>query len=173
MKQFLRYQISGTVFILWCVVFYYGGESQNISELIALLHSKLNDLKIIAGLAVALPVGVMIHQFSVLLKNLMGVFIKSFSDFPSINDIKNIDDKRLKIDYILERISNLNSFYYVRFDNGVLSPLLAWWVVSCFMNININSFWLIAASSIGCITAVYIPVIWCELKYYKSALKKI
>jgi len=173
LKQFLRYQISGTVFLLWFIVFYYGGRAEDINELVAYIHKDLENINSIIGVFAALPIGVIIHQLSVLLKNLIGVCIKSFSDFPNIDDIKNLDNKRIKVDYILERISNLNSFYYVRFDNGILSPLLAWWVVSCFMNINIHSFWLKSAFLIGFFTAIYIPIIWCELKYYKAALKKI
>ena len=159
--------------MFWLIVFYYGGRAENINELISLIYKHIVNINLIIGVFAALPIGVIIHQFSVILKNLIGICIKSFRDFPNIDDIKNLDNKRIKVDYILERISNLNSFYYVRFDNGALSPLLAWWVVSCFMDINIKSFWLKSAVLIGFVTVAYIPIIWCELKYYKAALKKI
>ncbi len=173
MKQFLRYQISGSVFVFWLIVFFYGGQAENINELLSHIYKDLGNINLIFGIFAALPIGVIIHQFSVILKNIIGVCIKSFSDFPNIDNIKNIDNERIKVDYILERISNLNSFYYVRFDNGILSPLLAWWVASCLMGININTFWLKSAFIIGCVTAVYIPVIWCELRYYKEELKNL
>jgi len=172
MKQFLRYQVSGTVFIFWVSVFYYGQCAENLHDLIIYLQPKLKDIKIIASLlAIALPSGVLIHQFSVLIKNLIGFIIwKEFKDFPQEEIILNLDDKEKSTQYCLERISNLNSFYYVRFDNGLLSPFIAWLVVAYFMERNINSIWLLAAFIIGIITIIYLPVIYFEIKAYRKIL---
>lgn len=160
--------------MLWLLVFYYGGSATNLIDLLSCIHEDLKDLKILSGLIAALPIGVMIHQFSVLIKNcIVGRLWKEFDDFPKTRNIININNKRIKVDYILERISNLNSFYYVRFDNGILSPFLAWVTIKCFMNITINSTWIILAIVIGFITAIYIPRLWCEIKYYNGMLKKI
>lgn len=158
--------------MLWLIVFFYGGEVENLNELLACIYINLKDLSI-PSLIAALPVGVIIHQFSVVIKNCIGSLISEFSDFPKVENIINLDSKRIKVDYILERISNLNSFYYVRFDNGILSPLLAWIVISLLMGVNINSIWTLSALLIGFVTSMYIPRIWCELKYYNDALKKI
>ncbi len=171
MKQFLRYQISGTVFILWCVVFYYGENATNLNKLASLLYSNLKDLKIIAGLAVALPVGVIIHQLSVLIKNfLIAKIWKEFDDLPQDSIILKLNEDKNHIEYCLERISNLNSFYYVRFDNGVLSPLIASFTVNGFMGCNIIGVWAWTAIIIGFITIAYIPRIYSEIKIYNSIL---
>ena len=176
MKQFLRYQISGTVFILWVVVFYYGENATNLNELAMILHSSLKDLKIIAGLAGALPIGVIIHQLSVLIKNcLVAKIWEEFDDFPQgeiILELNKQEEEKL-IEYCLERISNLNSFYYVRFDNGFLAPFIAWLAVSCFMGRNINCLWLLAVFCIGIITLAYLPKIYIEIKEYRSILTKL
>jgi len=83
MKQFLRYQISGTVFIIWCVVFFFGKDSDNLHELIQSVTPYLGNMKIIVGLAVAMPIGVLIHQFSVLIKNwIVSQKWDEFSDLP-------------------------------------------------------------------------------------------
>jgi len=172
MKQFLRYQISGTVYILWCVVFYYGKNAENLNALASLLYLNLKDLKVIAGLAVALPVGVIIHQLSVLIKNFLIANIwKEFDDSPQdLIILKLNDEDKNHIEYCLERISNLNSFYYVRFDNGVLSPLLASLTVNGFMGCNIVGMWAWTAILIGLVTIAYIPRIHSEMKTYNSIL---
>ena len=69
MKQFLRYQISGTVYIIWAVIFYYGSHANNLNELTPAIHGDLQNLNLILGLVAALPIGVIIHQLSVLIKN--------------------------------------------------------------------------------------------------------
>ncbi|MET1257379.1 hypothetical protein [Aliikangiella maris] len=173
MKQFLRYQISGTVFILWLVIFFFGKDANNLNELITLLIANLESIKIIAGLAVAMPTGVIIHQFSVLIKN-WGVskIWSEYNDFPDKDKIPKFDyDKKGKtIEYCLERISNLNSFYYVRVDNGFLSPFMAWLVVGCCMGRNIDCTWTVTAIVVGLLTVVYLKRITSEINQYQSML---
>ena len=175
MKQFLRYQISGTVLILWAIVFYYGKDANNLNELNILLHSSLKDLKIIAGLAIALPIGVIIHQLSVLIKNcLIAKIWKEFNDFPEKEIILSLnkEGKENSTEYCLERISNLNSFYYVRFDNGFLAPVIAWVIVFCFMGRSINQAWIWSAIVIALLTIIYLKKIYCEIKEYKNILNE-
>jgi len=173
MKQFLRYQISGSVFILWTVVFFYGKCANDIDGLIQLLGSTFSNIKIVAGLvALALPIGILIHQLSVVIKNWMiGIIFKELRDSPDKEIIIQLDSKEKSTEYCLERISNLNSFYYVRFDNGLLSPLLAWLSVYFFMEGNIKPIWTISASVIGLITIIYLPKIYLEMKAYRGILK--
>ena len=172
MKQFLRYQISGTTYLLWLVVFIYGSDTASLVELTKLIHTEIQSIKALLGVVAALPIGVMIHQFSVLLKNF--VFSKKgsvFNDFPIKERVQklNLDEKRTV--YILERISNLNSFYYVRFDNGLLSPLLAWFTVSCLMGRPINCVWPVTAAIIGLVTVIYIKRIHSEINEYNAILE--
>lgn len=172
MKQFLRYQISGTVYLLWVVVFLYGSDTTSLTALTESIHDEIKDITALLGLVAALPIGVLIHQFSVLLKNL--IFSKKgsvFSDYPVKERIQKIKPETPITGYILERISNLNSFYYVRFDNGVLSPLFAWLTVGYWMGKNINCIWLLTAIIIGFVTIIYIQRIHSEIKEYNEILK--
>jgi hypothetical protein len=175
MKQFLRYQISGIVFILWAIVFFYGKDAHNLNELNDLLYSSLKDLKIIAGLAIALPIGVIIHQLSVIIKNcLIAKIWEEFSDFPQKDIILSLnkEEKENSTEYCLQRISNLNSFYYVRFDNGFLSPFIAWVMVHCFMGRSINQAWIWSAIVISIFTMIYLKKIYCEIKEYNNILNE-
>jgi len=173
MKQFLRYQVSGSVLIFWVLVFYYGNSAANLSELVFCMQSNLSGIKVITGLASAIPIGVILHQFSVLIKNCVIAKIWSeFDDFPKKGVILklNYDTKEKSSQYCLERISNLNSFYYVRFDNGFLSPFVAWFVVFLFLGRSIHYMWWISAVIIGVITISYIPKIYYEIKKYNDIL---
>jgi len=171
-KQFLRYQISGSVFILWTIVFIYGQCTNDIYGLIKLLEPTFSNIKIVAGLvAITLPIGVLIHQLSVVIKNFMGIILKEFRDSPDKEIIIRLDSIEKSTEYCLERISNLNSFYYVRFDNGLLSPFLAWLGVLFFMEGDIKSTWTTSALIIGFITGMYLPKIYLEMKEYKCILK--
>ena len=175
MKQFLRYQISGSVLILWAVVFYYGENAKNLTDLAMSLHSNLKDLKILAGLAIAMPIVVLLHQLSVLIKNcLIAKKWEEFSDFPEKETILklNVTEKEKVTQYCLERISNLNSFYYVRFDNGFLSPFIAWIIVYFFMWRNISYPWVLSAIFIGLLTLVYLKKIYHEIQEYKKILSE-
>ncbi len=172
MKQFLRYQISGSVYILWVIIFYYGRFANNFDDLLCYLSVLFVSTKMIAGLiATALPLGVLIHQFSVCIKNwIVGCIFPDFKDRPIENIIKRLDAKEESVTYCLERISNLNSFYYVRFDNGLLSPLLAWLSIRCFFDGSINWFWELISIGVGFVTIVYLPFIYLEIKEYRQIL---
>jgi len=170
MKQFLRYQISGMVFLLWLFIFLH--ESSSLDHLESLIKSLKNEKMIVViGIASALPIGVIIHQFSVLIKNwILAKFfcLDYLSDMPDKRVIDQIDKDNPKIDYILERISSLNSFYYVRFDNGVLAPFMAY-ISAC----NLTEYTLKnidLAIVIGAVTSVYLYRIYKELGEYKSIL---
>ena len=164
--------MSGSTFILWVIVFYFDPITNNFNDQhIYLTH----NLKVIAGLVVvALPVGVIIHQFSVLIKNqLIARIWNEFNDFPNKEIILTLKKETKLSEYCLDRISNLNSFYYVRFDNGFLSPLLAWFTVSCLMGNTISFQLALSALIIGLITVAYLPRIYLEIKKYHNILKSI
>jgi len=157
--------------LLWVVVFLYGSDTTNLFELTNAIQSETKNIKALLGVVVALPIGVLIHQFSVLLKNF--VFSRKgsvFSDFPIKERIQKLKTEEKITVYILERISNLNSFYYVRFDNGLLAPLLAWFTVSCWMGRQVNCVWLVTAGVIGLVTIIYIKRIHSEIKEYNEIL---
>lgn len=171
MRQFLRYQISGMIFIFWLVIFYFG---KDISEPIKLLEQINTNYKediginSIIGLLSALPIGVIIHQISVEIKNLIiGKIFSEFDDFPNRERINSNSEMKT---YILERISNLNSYYYVRFDNGLLAPFLVWFVVINIIDKPINKIWIILSIIIGLILSVYIYRIKKEIEEYNKIL---
>lgn len=171
MKQFLRYQISGSIFFLWGLVFYYG---ENDWSLFGTFKSIINLNKdyIIIGLAIAMPIGVLIHQLSVLLKNwIIGEIWEEFSDGPKKDIIDKISPENEKIKYCIERISNLNSFYYVRFDNGFLAPLLAL-IFSLFIDFKFKFILFIYFLIVAVITLSYIYRIHKEMKIYLEIIKK-
>lgn len=171
MKQFLRYQISGMVFIFWVIIFYFGTSASEPIKLIEVLKNNYSNnigIKSIIGLLSALPIGVVIHQISVEIKNwLVGRCISEFNDFPNENRINSTSEMK---DYILERISNLNSFYYVRFDNGILAPLFAYLTVVNIIDSSIHSIWIWSALVIGFILALYFIRIRNEIKKYNQIL---
>lgn len=177
MREILRYQISGSIYLIWVVIFYYGVNAENLNELSKFLLKDLSILKdsalVILGVAIALPLGVLIHQFSVLIKNWISSKICSdLSDLPRkeiILKLKEPENEKITT-YVLERISNLNTFYYVRFDNGILSPLLAWFTISCIMGKEINTLWLIYALVIAFFTCIYIIRICSEFETYNDIL---
>ena len=170
MKQFLRYQISGSVFIFWIVIFYFGKDTSNPIELVKMIYLKIDGMKSIIGLISALPIGVLIHQISVQIKNwIIGQFWKEFNDYPNEHKINSSSDNKM---YILDRISNLNSFYYVRFDNGFLAPFFSYLIVSNYIEHPIHNFWLIASSILGILINLYIIQIYKEIKEYDLLLVK-
>lgn len=132
MREILRYQISGSIYRMWIVIFYYGVDAENLNELSECILEDLSNLKdsafVILGVAIALPIGVLIHQFLVVIKNwIISKKWCELDDFPKkglILKLKEPGNAEIT-KYVSERISNLNTFYYVRFDNGLLSPLLA------------------------------------------------
>jgi len=175
MKQFLRYQISGMVFILWLLIFYYSGENNSKNFIKAISDSILFTNKVFYTFISALPIGVILHQISVNIKN--HIFTKicpELDDWPKQIYIEKLI-KREEVDiqeyikYILDRISNLNSFYYVRFDNGFLAPFLAF-VIIAFLGYTINPITVIVAIVLGYTMLYYIPRICKELKIYYSMI---
>lgn len=151
--------------MFWLAIFAIGGRTDSFYDLAKTLYEEAENLKILVGIAAALPIGVLIHQFSVLTKNwLIGSYFEEFSDFPSSNFLQ--DDSELG-QYCRERVSNLNSFYYVRFDNGLLAPLFAWFVVDVLIGLRVESYLLIFAGVIALVTLAYIPRIRDEMKFYQ------
>lgn len=171
MRQFLRYQISGMIFIFWLVVFYFGKDTSDPIKLLEAINTNYKEdigIKSIIGLLSALPIGVIIHQISVEIKNwIIGKIFSEFDDFPNKKCINSNSEMKI---YILERISNLNSYYYVRFDNGVLAPFLAWFVVINISDKSINYIWIIFSIIIGLILSVYIYRIKKEIEEYNKIL---
>lgn len=188
MKQFLRYQISGMVFVGWVIIFYLGAFPQYPLDTRSISEYTLG------GFFTALSIGVMIHQLSVLIKNsaivniptLFISFLNSslipLSDHPKDLKIKALIKKNTdgNLDhteyakYILERISNLNSFYYVRFDNGFLAPILALMFVIFVLKIELQKIAheITIMFVIAIIILAYIPRIINELERYRDELKK-
>jgi len=178
MKQFLRYQVSGMVFIIWSIIFYYGSQTDNALDLLRIIVKRDINLPL-SGLVSALPVGVLIHQFSVVLKNCVIAKVtrwKHFSGHPAIFAVHGLySDKQEYTKYLLDRVSNLNSFYYVRVDNGLLAPLLAWFFCVFFLDLELSSLCLEAglAVLIAIVTLVYLPRISQELKLYQGKLLSV
>ena len=184
MKLFLRYQISGMVFIMWCVIFYHGGKTSEFNGFFQEIKCSIEEIKDIKSLAlilvaIALPIGVLIHQLSVVIKNLFvaskkfGVGLKwtEFDDHPNSMPV-NIDYEKDSHKYFLKRISNLNSFYYVRVDNGVLAPLLAFFSVLPFSSGRVIFLLLLVAIVIGFVTVFYVGRIRTEIDIYRKKLEK-
>ena len=184
MKQFLRYQISGMVFLFWVLMFYYSGISDNLNDFIdKFTDGKLFKNEFVYTLIAAMPFGVIIHQISVSIKNhIIAKMCKELDDFPQKNYFRNLIktgkkyskkeiDKIEYTKYILEKISNLNSFYYVRFDNGFLAPFLAFIVVIASGN-SVNNIVVVIAITLGYIMLYYIKRICEELKFYINILSK-
>lgn len=168
MKQFLRFQISGTTFLLWLVVFYYGQSAKNLDQLFQCILPQLETLKIIGVALFALPFGTIIHQFSVMIKNyIVGNIVNEFSDFPDKNIISKCDVKC--VEYCMKKIGNLNSYYYVRVDNAFLSPCFALLIIAP-MDGSIHFIWICFALIIGIITLVYLCRIYSEIKEYKKVI---
>lgn len=99
-----------------------------------------------------------------------------FSDFQKKYYLDSFDEPNSKkSEYILERISSLNSFYYVRFDNGFLAPLLSV-IFSChFFGFNPLDHWCVTLimSCIGGVAVIYIFQIHKEMQWYLKSLKDI
>lgn len=156
-----RYQLSGSIFIGWFLVFYYSSNSASFSD-IATKISALPIANLFSAVAAGIPIGTIIHQISVSIKNqilgkLFGLkyFVDSMVWDAKLTDIileKCIKENRLlnriynyphyirggykdyfssdiindKIRTTHEKLSLLNTHYYLRFDNGVLAPVFAY-----------------------------------------------
>ncbi len=134
----LRYQISGSVFIAWFLLFHYSVHSADFAD----MATKIMDISNLAALIMTIPLGAIIHQFSVTIKNqIFGLCEDSYLSDSLMkkptsvilnyyaNNLNNNDSKEVNLEYlkyIQDKITNLNSFYYMRFDNGFLAPLLAY-----------------------------------------------
>ena len=111
MKLFLRYQISGTVFIMWCVIFYHGGKASCFQELLAISNIGLSATLAVA-IAIASPIGVLIHQLSVIIKNFcVANKYRGLDDNPNNIPI-DLDYSKDSNKYYLDHISSLNSCNY-------------------------------------------------------------
>lgn len=156
------------VFILWIFIFYYSGLSNNVDEFI----EHFRDYKIIgSSLIVAILFGVIIHQISVMIKNYITVGIcKEFDDFPK-NHQEAFKENPEYTKYILMRISNLNSFYYVRFDNGFLAPVLAL-ILIVVAGYDVSKFAMMIFLIVSTILLSYIHRICQEMKKYNELLNK-
>lgn len=156
-----RYQLSGSIFIGWFLVFYYSSNSASFSD-IATKISALPIANLFSAVAAGIPIGTIIHQISVSIKNqilgkLFGLelFVDSMVWDAELTDKilkKCIKENRLlnriynnphyirggykdyfssdiindKIRTTHEKLSLLNTHYYLRFDNGVLAPVFAY-----------------------------------------------
>ena len=159
--------------MFWLAVFGIGGRTDGFHDLAITLYREVENLKILAGIATALPIGVLIHQFSVLIKNwLTGKLFKELSDYPYPENIVQLscENKPDTHKYCLDKISNLNSFYYVRFDNGLLAPFFAWLVVGVLIGLEVKLYLLLTAALIAFVTLIYLPRIYCEMKFYRNVL---
>lgn len=175
MKPFLRYQLSGGTFILWLTAFYV---EKNYLELTAADNIGEDFIfKILAGLLSCYPIGALIHQLSVYIKNsLLARFYPILSDSPFnfdicfIANISGKDDNKGKelSEYIATKVSSLNSYYYVRFDNGFLAPLLAYFTAAFSVGLGRYTISIMFISFI--LTCSYIPIIYYDLKMYKELM---
>lgn len=169
LKMLLRYQISGSVFIAWFLLFHYSVHSADFAD----MATKIMDISSLATLVMAIPLGAIIHQFSVTIKNqIFGLCEESYlSDSPMkkptrailnyyANNLTGDDSKEINLEYlkyIQEKITNLNSFYYMRFDNGFLAPLLASILFYCIDNVAITSVLVFGISLfIICVSLLYL-----------------
>ncbi|MDA3875883.1 MAG: hypothetical protein PF483_02210 [Halothiobacillus sp.] len=118
------------------MIFYYGSKSDNTLDLFRTIANTDINLPL-RGLVSALLIGVLIHQISVVLKNWVVAKVpcwQHFSDHPETFAAHGLYSARQEYTkYLLERVSNLNSFYCVRMDNGLLIPLLDWIFVFAFL----------------------------------------
>lgn len=161
LKIWLRYQLSGSVYIAWLLIFYYSSNSYDLIE----VTSKIFSLDVVKIFAAGIPTGAIIHQFSVSFKNqvLGGWFGLQFFQDSMVDDstltnfiIRRMGNNQMvlrsnrfvriisgkkprrgrvgdigsdiidsKIRATHEKLSALNTFYYMRVDNGFFAPILA------------------------------------------------
>lgn len=161
------------VYVAWLVIFYYSSKCTDTQEFLHLIkNSKFLGNEGLIAFVSALPIGVIIHQLSVNIKNHIVAKLYScevLDDSPKRKYIRAIDDNTESTKYILEKISNLNSFYYTRFDNGFLAPFLALITVYSF-GYKINTIAVIVAIVLGVLMLYYIPRICKEMKEYFGSI---
>lgn len=153
MKQFLRFQISGLTCIVWLVLFLL--PCIDITKILNDGETKA-IVALVGSVALGLPLGTVIHQISITLfspfrkKRLGGLrtVLEKTSQIAISLGIQNTDaknqsilvlkqgtkisngsdkiKKEIDIEYIRQEISNRYSYYYVRMDNGLIAPCLAY-----------------------------------------------
>lgn len=195
-KKFLRYEISGATYFIWLILFYLTLKGYSFETIINKIHK--NDSLPWGGLVIAFPIGNIIHQISVTLKNHVVCRLPQLkflnddpSESPSVFILGAMDGRNTKlgmafdndkyVDYIKEKISSLNSFYYARVDNGFIAPFLACVtaIIICYHDIefaiNLNAFniLLLAAVIIAVCMGYYVLRINKEIKHYSSLLSGI
>ena len=179
MKIFLRYQSSGTIYLLWLGVFYVNGGGQwTISDIV-----KTTNKDFFLAVLGAFPIGVILHQVSVNIKNcIVSKYLSGFDDFPNrvipLCALEPNEKSCKSVEYYLDKISNLNSFYYARVDNGALAPLFAfitgllvspcWKKYFCF-----NAKPILVATILAAVLVAYLPRLNEEILYYSDRLKKL
>lgn len=168
----LRYETSGAIYIVWLILFYIGLHPYSSSEQI--INNLLNDKLPWGGFFIAFPIGVIIHQISVNLKNMVVCkFYKYLNDSPDVaptsamlNRLNIIDNNGVSLnkrektfEYVRNRISSLNSFYYARIDNGVIAPFFAWYS-AIFLRFSLDGedFSTLLQRSIGCDLLLFFSV---------------
>lgn len=139
-KMVFRYQLSGGIFIIWFLAFYFSAHSESFSDIFSSAVS-LETTQLITAFIAGIPIGAIIHQLSISIKNqILGrlfnlpYFIDSMVDDARLTDniaakYTNIYDSSIidsKITSTHKKMSALNTFYYLRFDNGFLAPVLAY-----------------------------------------------
>jgi len=225
MKQFLRYQITGSSFFLWMLIFLVvsdisfteqlktqpnllksfttaefllvekGEEAkilsintkENNSTIVLRSFNNAMDVKISRDkiivlnkiessflgtiltfmVAFSMPIGVMIHQLSVMIKNILArCGLSELSDKPIRIDQTNEILYKVN-EHVLQKISDLNTYYYIRIDNAVLAPLLAYCLSDYFYTVSLASIcWFMIGYII--IMVIYIPVIYLDMKRYNN-----
>lgn len=129
LKLLLRYQISGSIFLGWFLAFCYAYKANSIAN----FGQQFLQFDLLKEFAFGIPIGAMIHQFSVSIKNqVLGKLcgFKRLIDSSKYDfELSDLVLKRYKdetrVQRFHEKISNLNTFYYLRFDAGLLAPYLA------------------------------------------------
>lgn len=174
MRQFLRYEISGLVFIVWFFLFYNIDNNTTLESFYEIITQNIVFKDNILFAIIAFPLGAIIHQISVNIKNwIIAPIAPELNDSPKsyLKTIVNNNNFEYT-NYILERISNLNSFYYVRFDNGFLAPFSAL-VINLMLGKTVNSWLLLIFIIIAILLLGYIPRIIKEIKEYEELLNNL
>uniref|UniRef100_UPI003EBBA90F hypothetical protein n=1 Tax=Arhodomonas sp. AD133 TaxID=3415009 RepID=UPI003EBBA90F len=68
------------------------------------------------------------------------------------------------------RLVTDSGFYYVRVDNGVLAPFLAWFLINVLVGLEVAWYLIGTSIAIGLLTVIYIPRIYCEIEFFQRIL---
>ncbi len=166
-KMIFRYQLSGTVFIIWLLMFNLSVTSASFQDMFTKISSfELSN--IFTAVAVGIPIGTIIHQISIFLKNcifgkLFGLpyFVDSMKDDAKLTDCiarkyKDLDSSIVndKITSTHKKMSDLNTFYYLRFDNGLIAPLFAYIIFTINQSLANGTLW--CQGSLFCISLIVV-----------------